>query len=228
MKNQSEKTAVGMFKSSTILAFVTLVCVFLLAGTWKLTADKIAQQHQQAVLNSLNRILPVTSYDNLILNDYIEISAPGFFKHSNPVRVYRARKQEQPVSLVLQFTTSEGYNGDIDLLVNIDTNGIIVGVQVTKHRETPGLGDDIDSRRSDWISDFTGHSLNSPDSKGWTVKRNGGYFDQFTGATISPRAVVKAVRRALEYEATNRQRLYQLPSEAPEHPQTDNYHGVVQ
>ena len=218
-----------VFKSSTTLALAALISVVLLVGTWMLTADKIAQQHHQAMLASLNRILPVASYDNPILDDYIDINAPGFFKNPKPVRVYRARKQGKPVSLVLRFTTTEGYNGAIDLLVNIDTNGIIVGVQVTKHRETPGLGDDIESRRSDWILGFSGRSLTNPKLKDWTVKRNDGYFDQFTGATISPRAVVKAVRRALEYEQANRKRLFELPSEAPTSPQLEtNSHGVRQ
>lgn len=228
MNQQAQNISKGMFKSSATLGLIALLAVILLAGTWELTADRIAEQRQLAVLASLNRILPIDSYDNQILDDYIEINAPGFFKHQKPVKIYRARKQGNPASLVLQFTTADGYNGDIELLVNIDINGIIVGVEVTKHRETPGLGDDIDSRRSDWINGFTGHSITNPSAKNWTVKRNGGYFDQFTGATISPRAVVKAVSRALEYERVNRQKLFQLPSAAPKIMQPENIHGVNQ
>ncbi len=228
MNQQEQNISKSMLKSGATLGLAALLSIILLAGTWDLTADRIAEQRHLAVLASLNRILPIDSYDNQILDDYIEISAPGFFKHQKPVKIYRARKQGKAVSLVLQFTTADGYNGDIDLLVNIGIDGVIIGVEVTKHRETPGLGDDIESRRSDWINGFTGHSITNPSVKNWTVKRNGGYFDQFTGATISPRAVVKAVRRALEYERANRQKLFQLPSASPKVMQSENIHGVGQ
>lgn len=202
-------TLVLMLKASLSLAVVALVGVVLLAGTWELTEDQIAEQRRKAVLASLNQILPADQYDNDIQDDILILNAQGFFHHPKPITVFRARRQGQPVALIMQMTSPDGYNGDIGLLVGIDTAGKIVGVRVTRHRETPGLGDSIDTRRSDWILGFNSHSLGNPTTKLWTVKRNGGYFDQFTGATISPRAVVKTVRRALEYERDHRTELYQ-------------------
>jgi electron transport complex protein RnfG len=113
--------------------------------------------------------------------------------------VYRARKYGWPVAVVLAPVAPDGYNGTIRLLVAIKMDGTLAGVRVIQHRETPGLGDAIEAERSDWILGFDGKSLNDPVQEKWKVKRDGGDFDQFTGATITPRAVVKAVNKALLY-----------------------------
>ena len=109
-------------------------------------------------------------------------------------------------------TAPDGYNGDIRLLAAIDVTGTVLGVRVVSHRETPGLGDPIEVERSDWVLGFTGKSLLSPQGKSWAVKRDGGEFDQFTGATISPRAVVKAVHNTLLYFKTNQKSLFETAS----------------
>lgn len=214
MTEPREKATTGtlslMLKASLSLAVVALIGVALLAGTWELTEDQIAEQRRKAVLASLNQVLPAERYDNDLQDDSLILHAQGFFHHSKPITVFRARKQGQAVAVIMQMTSGDGYNGDIGLLVGIDTAGKIVGVRVTQHRETPGLGDSIDTRHSDWVLGFNQRSLGDPEAQKWTVKRNGGYFDQFTGATISPRAVVKAVRRALEYERDHRAELYKL------------------
>ncbi|MCF6264054.1 MAG: electron transport complex subunit RsxG [Xanthomonadales bacterium] len=207
-KKNPSKTLPLILKASLTLAIITFIGVALLAGTWELTEEKIAEQQRKAVLTGLNQILPAESYDNELQDDTLIINAQGFFKHPKAVVVFRARKQGQPIAVILQMTTGEGYNGDISLLVGIYNDGTIAGVRVTQQRETPGLGDAIDSRRSDWALGFKHRALGDPIASKWTVKRNGGDFDQFTGATISPRAVIKAVRRALEYERNNREALY--------------------
>lgn len=222
MTSAQEKTTATtlslLFKASLSLAVITFIGVALLATTWELTEAKITEQRRKAVLTGLNQILPADLYDNNIQDDAVTINAQGFFKHRKPVTVYRARKQGQPVAIIMQMTSGEGYNGDITLLVGIYNNGKIAGVRVTQHRETPGLGDAIHTRYSDWVLGFNNRSLGNPKAVKWTVKRNGGEFDQFTGATISPRAVVKAVRRALEYERDHRAALYRknLKPEQPE------------
>ncbi len=213
LKTTPKNAAALVFKAGLSLAMVALTGVILLSGTWELTADQIAEQRRKAVLASLNQILPAERYDNAIQDDTLVIQAQGFFRHPDPITVFRARKQSKAVAVIMQITTSEGYNGDISLLVGIDSNGKVVGVRVTQHRETPGLGDTIDSRHGEWVLGFNGRSLDDPTANKWTVKRDGGYFDQFTGATISPRAVVKAVHRALEYEHSHRQELYQQSTE---------------
>jgi len=217
MSNSGKPAATrNLIKSGLFLALVAFVGVALLAGTWELTSGKIAEQRRKAVLAGLNQIISPALYNNALQDDRISIHAVGFFHNTKPVIVYRARHQDEPVAVIIQLHTNEGYNGDIALLVGIDTNGKIIGVRVTGHKETPGLGDAIDLRHSNWVLGFDHHSLGNPAEKLWTVKRNKGYFDQFTGATISPRAVVKAVKRALEYERTHRNELYQLPSMALE------------
>jgi len=213
-EKKSASTLPLLFKASLSLAVVTFVGVALLATTWELTEAKITEQRRKAVLAGLSQILPAELYDNILQDDVVVLQAQGFFKHRNPVMVYRARMQGQPVATIMQITTGEGYNGDITLLVGIYSSGKIAGVRVTQQRETPGLGDSIDTRYSDWVLGFNYRSLGNPKVAKWTVKRNGGDFDQFTGATISPRAVVKAVRRALEYERDHRTALYQ---KNPEH-----------
>jgi electron transport complex protein RnfG len=147
--------------------------------------------------------------------DWLLIDEPGFFRHDDAIRVYRARYDGDPVALVLNMVAPDGYNGDIRMLVAVNADGTISGVRVVAHRETPGLGDPIERRRSDWILSFDQRSLGNPDEQGWAVRRDGGQFDQFTGATVTPRAVVEAVQRALEFVDRHQETLYrQAP--APE------------
>lgn len=205
-----------MFSSSLRLGLVTLIGTALLVGVYLLTRDRIYEQERLAVLQSLNQVLPATLYDNALHDDLIEISLPGFFQHPDPVKVYRARKQSQPVALIMQVIAPNGYNGDIEILVGIHYDGTISGVRITRHKETPGLGDAIEVEKSDWVYGFDGRSLDNPRGAGWGVKRDGGAFDQFTGATITPRAVVQAVQRSLDYYSNHRDELFELPSMSPE------------
>jgi len=152
--------------------------------------------------------VPEAIYDNDLLADRTEIDDPAFFRHPDPVTVYRARMDGAPVAVLMIVTAPNGYNGDIRMIVGVDAGGTVLGVRVVAHRETPGLGDPIETGKSDWILGFTGKSLHNPEDAGWAVKRDGGEFDQFTGATITPRAVVAAVHDALLYFAANRQSLF--------------------
>jgi electron transport complex protein RnfG len=131
---------------------------------------------------------------------------------------YRARRAGQPVAVILRFAAVDGYSGEIGLLAGIEADGRLAGVRVTSHRETPGLGDAIEIGKSDWIRAFDGKSLNAPPAADWAVRRDGGVFDQFTGATITPRAVVRAVRAALEYHERNRDALYDAPADTAGEP----------
>ena len=142
------------------------------------------------------------------VEDVVFIDDPDFFRHRDPVRAYRARRGDRPVAVIMNLVAPDGYNGAIRLLAGIYRDGTVSGVRVIAHRETPGLGDPIEADRSDWIHAFEGRSLADPLPRGWAVRRDGGDFDQFTGATITPRAVVEAVQRALEYHAAHADRLY--------------------
>ena len=119
---------------------------------------------------------------------------------------------DQPVAVLMLVTAADGYNGDIRLLVAVENTGTVLGVRVVSHRETPGLGDPIEIEKSNWILGFTNKSLLNPQGNGWAVKRDGGEFDQFTGATISPRAVVKTVHNTLLYFKANQKLLFESAS----------------
>lgn len=183
----------------------------LLAGTYALTRDQIAASTQARLLRELSAVLPPTLYDNSLSTDTVEVDDAALGGRST---VYRARRNGEPVALVLTVRTLEGYSGAIDLLVGVDREGRLTGVRVTQHRETPGLGDKIELRKSEWIRGFEGRSLGDPAAEAWTVRKDGGVFDEFTGATITPRAVVKAVALTLEWVSQHQSALFDLPPDA--------------
>lgn len=209
---------------------VTAVFLFLFAAigtgmvafTFDNTHARIEANERAALLRNLHVLIPPERHDNDIFNDVIEVTDPTQLGTSDPVDVYRARKDGWPVALVITPTAPDGYGGAIKLLVGINLDGTLAGVRVVKHRETPGLGDAIEASRSDWILGFTGRSLGNPPEKLWGVKRDGGVFDQFTGATISPRAVVKAVKKTLIYFQRNHQHLFEAASQNAAEPGAAN------
>ena len=125
-----------------------------------------------------------------------------------PKQIYRARRDGEVVAVIIPAVAPDGYTGDIELIVGVNRDGSIAGVRALSHKETPGLGDKVDTRKSDWVRDFEGRSLANPGLDGWAVKKDKGVFDQFTGATITPRAVVAATLRALQFAEANRKMLF--------------------
>ena len=198
--------------AAATLAGVALVSVLLLSGTERATRSSIAAARLQQELNALNLVLPAGRYSNQLAGDRIEVIAPGWLGSREPVSVWRARKGDKPSALVLQAVARDGYAGPIGLRIGVDIEGRITGVRVTEHQETPGLGDAIEAERSDWILGFEGRALGEPPLPRWTVRRGGGDFDQFAGATVTPKAVVKAVRQALQYVDRYGGELYEAPS----------------
>ena len=176
--------------------------------TYENTAEKIAYNEKLTLLKKLNTILPKSLYDNDLLEDTIVLKPDVQLGTKNESIAYIARKKNKPIAIVLSATAPNGYNGPIDLLVGIKYDGVLAGTRVVKHRETPGLGDVVEETRSDWILGFNEKSLKNPKSKYWKVKRDGGEFDQFTGATITPRAVVKAIHSALLYYQKHKKTLF--------------------
>jgi electron transport complex protein RnfG len=198
----------SVMRSGLLLGLIALLGTALLTGVNALTHERIAEQEKRRMLQQLNAILPAGSYDNELLHDRIEISDDAFLRHPGPVPVYRARMHGQPVAALMMVTAPDGYNGDIRILVGIDKDGVLLGARIIAHRETPGLGDPISQQKSDWILGFSGKSLQDPETAAWAVARDGGAFDQFTGATISPRAVVRTIRDSLLYFESNRAKLF--------------------
>ena len=145
--------------------------------------------------------------------DSITVVAPDLLGSTQPVRIYRARRGAVPIAAVIRPIAPDGYRGPIELLVAIAYDGRLIGVQVIRHDETPGLGDAFESREPQWLERFRGRSLSDPPLQRWTVRRDGGDFDAFTGATITPRAIIKAVRGTLEYYQRNTQRIFERQSQ---------------
>lgn len=198
----------SMGMAALILAGFSVVGAGLVAVTYTSTKDIIAKAQQAALETSLNQLVPADRYDNRVVEDAIEVVAPEWLGTNQPVTVYRARKNGQPVALFATPYAPDGYSGPIQLLIGVYADGTLAGVRVLAHKETPGLGDGIDEKRSPWILAFAGKSLENPPLEHWKVKKDGGAFDQFTGATVTPRAIVKATRQFLEYVQTHQEALF--------------------
>lgn len=209
-------------RSGLTLTAFALITTGLIALTYELTAPRIKSQEQQQLQKILGSIVPPALHDNDIEHDCTEVTNASLLGDDSAKTIYRARLQGEPVALVLQTMTPDGYSGDIELLVGVNLAGEVTGVRVLKHQETPGLGDKIDIRISDWILSFNGKSIASGEQKYWAVKKDGGQFDQFTGATITPRAMVKAVKNALLLAAEQQQMLFDAPNQCLAHTSGDH------
>ncbi|MCW8827688.1 MAG: electron transport complex subunit RsxG [Gammaproteobacteria bacterium] len=197
----------NMLIGALILGLFAVTGTALVALTQKGTAERIAENERQALLDNLHQVVPPALHDNDLYADTIKVRDP-LLGTDKPVTVYRARQSGQPVAAVIASIAPDGYGGGIKLLVGIRYDGTLSGVRVIGHKETPGLGDAIEAERSDWILGFSGRSLVDPAEPQWKVKKDGGVFDQFTGATITPRAVVQAVYNTLRYYQNHREELY--------------------
>ncbi len=202
----------NLLRSAASLALVAVVGTALLAGVDRLTKARIAEQEKRAILDQLGQLISPELYNNELQHDLFSFQDDLYFPKGQTVVTYRARLDGKAVAVVLKMAAVNGYNGKINLLVGINENGTLCGVRVTSHKETPGLGDAIEVERNDWILGFYGRALDNPPPDGWAVKRDGGEFDQFTGATVTPRAVVEAVRLALEFFAKHKSFLFESPT----------------
>ncbi|MDF9393654.1 MULTISPECIES: electron transport complex subunit RsxG [Methylococcus] len=195
-----------------ILGVFSVVGTGLVSMVFRHTEPLIEANERATLLRSIEALVPPDSFDNDPLTDTIELADP-LLGVRQPVPIYRARKAGKPVTAVLSPIAPDGYNGAIRLLVAVRYDGSLAGVRVLSHKETPGLGDPIDEHKSDWILQFAGLSLQDPPEPRWGVKKDGGDFDQFTGATITPRAVVQAVRKTLQFFRDNRDIVFAPPQQ---------------
>jgi H+/Na+-translocating ferredoxin:NAD+ oxidoreductase subunit G len=207
------KTMAG---AALVLTLFASVAAGLLGLTEAATREQIAASHAAALLAGLYEVIPQSRFDNELILDVTTITAPRALGSPMPVTVYRARLGGVPVAAAFEVIAPDGYSGAIKLLIGVDYAGLVTGVRTLSHRETPGLGDAIDIQRSDWVLDFDGRSLDAPLADAWAVRRDGGSFDQFTGATITPRAVVNAIRRALFHFREHRDTYFATESERVE------------
>jgi Na+-translocating ferredoxin:NAD+ oxidoreductase subunit G len=191
-----------------MLALIVALLTVLLVVVANVTRERIKHNEQAWIMQRLDALIPPEARDNDLLADSISVTAPDLLGSTQPVKIYRARRGGKPVAAVMRPIAPDGYRGPIELLVAIAHDGRLIGVQVLRHDETPGLGDAFESRDVHWLERFRGRSLSDPAPPRWTVRRDGGDFDAFTGATITPRAIIKAVRGALEYYQRNSDRIF--------------------
>lgn len=202
-------------KNSLILAAFALVTAGILALTFIKTAPRIAEEEKRAAQKALLEIIPDARHDNDMLSDTWQIPDNylpelGLSTQSN---IHIASMKGEPVAFIVPATAKDGYSGDIKLIVGVNIDGSVAGVRVLSHKETPGLGDRIDLNKSPWVLSFNGKSLIDPELSLWKVKKDGGEFDQFTGATITPRAVVNQVKRTLQFFERNKTTLLEASSD---------------
>lgn len=192
-------------KHGLVLACFALVVTVALAITQYATQNRIHSNEKRQVQNTLTEVLPPRAYDRPLEDTAIEIFDPIANNHRTG---YIANVGGKPMAVVITAVAADGYSGKIEMLVGILADGTVSGVRITKHTETPGLGDAIEIQRSQWIKSFDGKSLTTPADSRWTVKKNDGEFDQFTGATITPRAVVHEVKNTLVFFESVKSQLF--------------------
>jgi electron transport complex protein RnfG len=197
----------------TLLVF-SVVGAGLLSGSYMLTRPTIERSELMVKLALVAQTLPPGSFDNDLIREARVLPIDRQLGLKRPGLAYVARKQGVANAVVLEAVAPDGYAGEIRLLVGIQADGRIAGVRVTGHRETPGLGDYIEISRSPWINQFNGKSLGQPAESAWKVRKDGGEFDYLAGATITPRAVIKAVKQALQYFEQHKAELLAVQPEA--------------
>lgn len=209
-----------MLATSLALLVFSVVGAGLLSGTFNLTRPTIEITEQADKLALVTQTLPAGSHDNDLIRDARPLPADPLLGLKRSGLVYPASQSGQVNAVVLEAVAPDGYSGEIRLLIGIHADGRVAGVRVTTHKETPGLGDYIEVARSPWIKQFDGLGLGDPTPDQWKVRKDGGRFDSRAGATITPRAVVKAVRKALEYFAAHKTELL-APNPAKSIPKQD-------
>jgi electron transport complex protein RnfG len=215
MTEQNSQTTLiqSIRRSATGLAIFACFTAGLISVTHYFTEDTILANQRAYEARQLLSRLPEGYAAETLLNSALTLEQIGatdlaLLLGAGEEHYYRAiNDQGQVDAILLPVVAPEGYSEAIRLIVGISPSGAIIGARVTRHRETPGLGDQVEVQKSNWILQFNGRSLSSPLPAAWQVKKDGGQFDQLTGATITPRAIVTALRQALEFFAQNKTRL---------------------
>lgn len=209
MSDIKAKSILFSVKAGAIgLGIFAVIASAAISVTYILGNDAITANKAEAKAKALSEVMPLSLYDQSLLSEAIVLSNPKALNLEVGSLAYAALKGGQRQGVILPVIAKDGYSGDISLLVGIDKQGLIQGVRTIEHKETPGLGDKVDRKKSAWIDSFIGRSLANTTKDDWAVKKDGGVFDGFTGATITPRAVVNAVRSSLVYHQLNSADLY--------------------
>ncbi|HBV77493.1 MULTISPECIES: electron transport complex subunit RsxG [Vibrio] len=200
----------AMKKNGGILAAFAVASTALVAITNWVTHDTITEQQQLDLQKTLNQVIPKSMHDNQLYASCMLLpSQTTVTKERMPA--YLATKEGKPTAIAIETYAPDGYNGAIKIIVGLDMNGVITSTRVLAHNETPGLGDKIETRKGKWIFSFDQRTVTDDNQSEWAVRKDGGQFDQFTGATITPRAVVKAVKNTVLYFKQNKDRILSQP-----------------
>jgi len=211
----SRTMAKASLHTAANLLFFTLIGTALLAVTFELTRDTIAESEEKEKMKLIGQIVPETAYDNDIMKDVGQVAADEMLGSDEATIVHRGRLNDESTIAVLEAIAPDGYGGKIKLIVAFHKDGKIGGVRVVTHNETPGLGDYIDIAKNQWITVFKGTSLENSRDRDWKVRKDGGTFDYMAGATITPRAIIKAVHKAAQYFALHRGELFKPVAQDP-------------
>lgn len=200
----------AMKKNGGILAVFAIASTSLVAMTNWITHDTIVEQQQKQLQATLNQVIPPSMHDNQLYSSCMLLPSQTTVT-TKPMPAYLATKSGKPTAIAIETYAPDGYNGAIKIIVGLDMQGVITSTRVLEHNETPGLGDKVETRKTDWIFNFDHKTIDKDNESSWAVRKDGGQFDQFTGATITPRAVVKAVKKTVMYFKQNKQSIINQP-----------------
>jgi electron transport complex protein RnfG len=205
----SEQTII---KTGVTLAVIAAICTTLVAATYQITRERIVANDKALLEQALQPALAGVFYDGGVSESRLVLLPPHDLPGSDAALINRVYAQDKPVAALFAVTARDGFSGVIRILVGVEFDGTITGVRILQHRETPGLGDKIESTRSDWIFQFDGRSMGNPEVTGWAIRNDGGEFDQLTGASVTPRAVIGAIRDTLLYFDEHRDAIFAAES----------------
>lgn len=211
-----KRIAKSTLQTAVNLVFFAVIGTAILSATYYMTHDTIVKSEEAEKLKLITQLVPPSMYDNTIMQDTVTLTPDPLLGTDAPTTAYRARMQGAPAAVVLEAIAPDGYSGKIALILAVRANGELAGVRVITHKETPGLGDYIELAKSPWIKGFDGKSNTAYGEADWKVRKDGGKFDYMAGATITPRAVVKAVHKALLYFDANRDKLFAPSAAGPQ------------
>lgn len=194
--------------TASAMIIFSLVASAALSVSYFLTKTPIEESDARAKRMFLNQVVPSNLYDNNLVEDTISVEPNPLIGNKKNIDIYRAKKNNQVIAVIIETIAPDGYSGEIKTLVGVDQKDKILGVRVITHKETPGLGDYIEVDKSHWIKNFNLKSLDEMGEKEWAVKKDGGNFDYVSGATITSRAVIKSTYKSLLYVKENKKRLF--------------------
>lgn len=206
--NNETKTTKDKLRTILPLMITSLVCVIAIIVVHQVTKDKIKDNKERAALAIINEVIPV-DYDNDLFTDKIEIDVPVTISNTGNVTVYRARQNNQPVAVSLIPIKTKGYNGNISLIIGIAYDGTLTSVRILKHNETEGFGDQAHQDKTNWLQGFDGTTIETIPKDKWAIKKDGGEFDQLSGATITSRSIINIIYKTLEYYSEHRDKFYE-------------------